>query len=98
MEATERCVYEKILAAHVAAAENPRLGVDEFLRRLLSAEERATEAYLTFDYLQGRSPEFAPFLARALGYADEAEARADVAGKYAQAIRGRLDWYQQTGR
>jgi hypothetical protein len=98
VDGVERTVYEKILAAHLAARERPRLGVDEFLRPLLSPEERRTEAYATFDYLQGRRPEFGPFLVRALGYPNEEAARTELDAAYGEAIRNRIAWYEQTGR
>jgi hypothetical protein len=98
VDVRERAVYEKILAAHFAARRHPRLSPDEFLRGMLTADERMTEAYLTFDYLQGRAPEFAPFLVRALGYPSEAAAEADVAAKHGDAVETRVQWFQQTGR
>jgi hypothetical protein len=98
VEAAERTVYKKILAAHLASARHPRLSVDDFLRPLLAPEERATEAYDTYDYLQGRTPEFRAFLVSALGYADEEAARRELEAEYGEALRGRLAWYEQTGR
>ena len=98
MDEAERTVYEKILAAHLWSRRNPRLGPDEFLRPLLTPEERSTEAYITYDYLQGRLPAFAPFLTRVLGYASAEAAREELGGRYQQALDARLSWYQETGR
>ena len=98
LDERERAVCEKILAAHLAAKAEPRLSVDEFLRGLLTTDERLTEAYDTYDYLQGRAPAFAAFLVAALDYPDEAAALADVRSKYGEGLDARLSWYQQTGR
>ncbi len=98
LDATERTVYEKILAAHLWAARSRRLGADEFLRPLLDAEERKSEAYATYDLLQGRAPEFAPFLLRILGFTDEETALRDLGARYGEALEARLNWYRETGR
>jgi hypothetical protein len=94
----DRTVYRKILAAHLAAAEHPRLGVDDFLWPLLSPQERQSEAYLTYDYLQGRTDAFREFLLRELGYASPQDAWKDLEGLYGDAIRARAERYERTGR
>lgn len=98
MDSQERTAYKKILAAHFASMDQPRLSVDEFLRPLLHADDRRTEAYATYDYLQGRKPEFAPFLVRVLGYSSEGLARAELNAEFGDTLNNRLTWYQQTGR
>ena len=98
MTDSDRAVYEKILAAHLASKNQIRLSPDTFLRALLTTGDRDTEAYATYDYLQGRSPEFAAFLVRRLGYSNEASAQADLDSKYGDTLNSRLERLQQTGR
>lgn len=98
MDETERTVYEKVLAAYYAAEEQPRLRQDDFLYDLLTPEERASDAYRTFEYLRGRSPEFAAFLCRELGFSDAAAAAGALTTKYADGLRTRADRFQSTGR
>ena len=91
-------VYEKVLAAYYAAAQHPRLRQDDFLFELLRPEERGSDAYRAFEYLRGRSPEFAAFLCREMGFADPTEASEALTAKYGDALRTRVDRYQTTGR
>jgi hypothetical protein len=93
----ERIVYEKILAAHEAARAEPRLRPDDFLRVLLSAAEMRSDAYLVFEYLQGRSAAFREFLRREFGYVGDGEAAASLQAKY-PAIAERLQRYRSSGR
>ena len=94
----DREVYEKVLVAFYAARAHRRLRVDDFLDALLTPGERRSAAYLVYEYLQGRTPEFADFLRRALGYADAAQAEAALRAKYREALEGRMAWHAETGR
>ncbi len=98
MDDAERTVYEKVLAAYYAAEEQPRLRQDDFLWDLLTPDDRASDAYRTFEYLRGRSPEFAAFLCRELGFPDAASAARTLTAKYADGLRTRADRFQLTGR
>jgi len=94
----ERTVYEKILAAHLAAAEHQRLRVDDFLAELLTGGERASDAYAVYEYLQGRSEDFARFLIAELGFASPEQARRSLQARYGEALERRRQRLEQTGR
>lgn len=98
MDDAERTVYEKVLAAYYAAEQHPRLRQDDFLFELLRPEERGSDAYRAYEYLRGRSPEFAAFLCREMGFADPGSASDALTAKYADTLRARANRYQTTGR
>jgi hypothetical protein len=79
----ERRVYEKILYAHLLMLDSwdggkHRQTLDRCLGWLLEPGDRDSPAYLQFEYLRGRDPDFIPFLRRVLGFADDAAARAEL--------------------
>lgn len=98
MDQAERVVYEKILAAYYAAEEHPGLSQDDFLFELLTTEERNSDAYRVFEYLQGRSSEFAAFLCQSLGFTHPAEAQTALTAQYGPLLQARIDRHATTGR
>ncbi len=98
MDTAARTVYEKLLAAYYAAEQNPGLGQDDFLFELLTTEERDSDAYRIFEYLRGRSPEFAAFLCQSLGFTNPTEAQKALTARYGDRLRERMDRHATTGR
>lgn len=98
MEPGDRAVYEKILASFLAAGESDRLTPDDFLASLLGKGETESGAYLAYEYLRGRTPAFAAFLVRELGYRDEEEARRDLWERYGERVEARARRFEERGR
>lgn len=95
--ASERATYEKIVVAHLAS-QDTRLTPDHFLIPLLEKDETSSDAYLTYEFLRGRTPSFIAFLMRELGYNGEAEARSDLWAKYGDRIEARMQRFRERGR
>lgn len=89
VEAAERRVYEKILLAHYLQEDSwdgrkHRQTLDRCLGWLLTPEDVGTVAYLQFEYLRGRDPDFIDFLRGMLGVSEDARARQDLLERYGE--------------
>lgn len=89
MSPADRRVYEKILYAHLLMRESwdgakHRQTLDRCLAWLLEPGDRDTAAYLQFEYLRGRDPDFIPFLRGVLGFPDDDAARAELEHRHGE--------------
>ena len=80
-------MYEKILFAHFLQegswdGRKHRQTLDRCLGWLLQPGDLRTAAYLQFEYLRGRDPDFIDFLRDILGMPDDAVARAQLQERY----------------
>jgi len=89
-----RRIFEKFLLAYYLHLDSwdggkYRKSMDECLAWLLEPGDTETLAYLQYEYLRGRDPDFIPYVAGALALGDEARARELLWSRYgAQAERG----------
>lgn len=89
MSPADRRVYEKILYAHELMrdswdGEKHRQSLDRCLGWLLEPGDTDAPAYLQFEYLRGRDPDFIPFLRGILGLPEGPASRAELEGRYGE--------------
>jgi hypothetical protein len=87
MRPADRRVYEKILFAQYLVEDSWdgqkfRQTLDRCLEWLITAEDVRTPAYLQYEYLRGRDPDFIGFVKEMLGVSDEAATREDLERRY----------------
>lgn len=87
MSPADRRVYEKILFASLLMRESwdgekHRQTLDRCLGWLLEPGDTEAPAYLQFEYLRGRDPDFIPFVRETLGLPDGPAGRAELEAKY----------------
>lgn len=87
MRSADWRVYEKILFAQYLVEDSwdgqkYRQKLDRCLGWLITAEDVRTPAYLQYEYLRGRDPDFVGFLKETLGVSDEAAMKEDLQRRY----------------